>query len=169
VGVPGNQFHDSIATKRLDSRRNRADDHPIGNGLAAGAMKPYLTFYLHHTKLTAFIAQLRPRIFYALAVAINNMRRFLSINRREIGMKAEMWYIDPGLLSCFQYRCAFGNANLDLINRYVRHSYNLLERVINRSKKRHPERLSASRQHCPGMEKTVIFLHMIVAMLLSGR
>jgi hypothetical protein len=123
--VPGNQFHDSIATKRLDSRRNRADDHPIRNGLAAGTMKPPLPFNLYHAELTAFVAQLRPCIFYALAVAINNLRRFLLINGGDIGMKADMWYIDPGLFSCLQYRGAFSNADLFVIDLYLKHDADL--------------------------------------------
>jgi hypothetical protein len=126
MGMLCYQCHDAIAPKFRDSRRRGVDDHPIGNGYAARTVQPLLPLDLYHAELTSLVELLRHRIFYGLAVAINNMRRFLTVNRGDIGMKADMGYIDPSLFSCQQYGCAFSNANLCVIDLYFRHDADLL-------------------------------------------
>ncbi|OGP85466.1 MAG: hypothetical protein A2Z08_09925 [Deltaproteobacteria bacterium RBG_16_54_11] len=63
-------------------------------------MQPLLSFDLDNAKPAPFIAQIGPCILHALAKAINNISRFLPIDRGEVRVKADMRYIDPSLLSC---------------------------------------------------------------------
>src|SRR4030042_77568 len=88
-------------------------------------MQPPLPCDLYHAELTSFIAQLLPCIFYAFATSINRICRSLAIEGRDIGMKADVWYIDPSLRSSLQYGGAFSNANLCVIDLYLRHDADL--------------------------------------------
>jgi len=54
----------------------------------------------------------------------------LPIDRGDIGMKADVRYIDPSLFGCLQYGDTFSDADIYMINLYVRHDADLLTWVV---------------------------------------
>ena len=167
MGMPRRQFHNTIAAKLRDTRGRGADDHPIRNSLVARTMKPPLPSDLYHAELTAFIAQLLPCIFYAFATSINRICRSLAIDGGDIGMKADAWYIDPSLLSCLQYGGAFSNADLCVIDLYLRHDADLMTWPCEEQKS--SRCFLANLAHFPKIVQVFIFFYMTAAMILCER